>query len=367
MTKEKRIVSIILIFMIALTILPKNVKATDTADEGWTDFTNAKLEIIPYTKNISGKEIHIVYKIKATNVKLDPESYYWIYFHKKDDDISASKVRGSFQASFSLGGANESRTISLFQYILEKNDDIYVSIAQTKDKGAGRTELVVESRKIERPKLLPEIGNRVHMYFGPSATSTYYWAPHNSKLKRILNIKIGKITDSKILIDIKDNKADGLQNLLSYAKKQGTYNYTGSVNYENGIGITEGLTSKMKLEPGSYYFAYIVVDDENGTYYPVEDIALYYARNTTDLVRYPKEDFVWNLNEENKGDTDKDKVQNNLKNEEEINAIKKDDNTQAKKPIPQTGENIIYIVSIIGIVVLTIIGYRKFQKYKDLK
>ena len=320
MKKQKNILLLTIAIMLISMILPITVKGAD--DIEWTDFTNAKFEIVPKVKSIASKEVHIDYTIKANNVTLNPESYYWIYFHKKDEEVTANMVKGNFQASFGLGGENESGIITLMEYFLEKKDDIYVSITETQNKGAGKTQLVCKSKKVDRPKLLPELGNRVNIYFGPGNTTTFYWAPHNSKLKRTINIKIGKINDSQILNNIKNNKDNALKDLLNYSKNQNSYNYSGSIEYSNsGLSVTEELTSKMNLEDKAYYFAYIEVDDE-GIYYPVEDIEIYQAKGANDLIRFGDDSFAWNnIPEENKNSQNK---VNNDKTTNGTNETKKD-------------------------------------------
>ena len=372
MTKEKRIIAIITILILTMLVLSTTVNGLAEAPIEWTDFNNAKLEIIPYANNLETAET-ISYKIKISNVTLDPESYYWIYLHKKEENISADGIKFKCQTAID-DGSNEATINDAYSFakLLEKSGDLYISIVETKNGGIGKSEIVVQAKEIARPELLPKLGNRIPMYFDKISTKTYYFAPNSDSTKRTLNIKIGKVTDTQILKDIKQNKANGLQNLLAYAKKQSTYNYTGKVDYEihKTAGITEELVSKMNLEAKSYYFAYIEVDTENGVYYPVEDIALYYSGNATGLSRYPKENFVWDIKEETPPSSDK---KDDVKKEEEINAIEKDppkqenDPTQAEKPIPQTGENILYITGIITVALVAILGHKKYKEYKDLK
>lgn len=347
-------------------------------EETWTDLSNAKIEIIP-KKNGSSYS----YSVKIDNANLDVNSYYWIYFHNKSEDITIDKIVG--RAQVALHDGETENTITLFEHILEKNGDIYVSIAQQKSKGISNdNKILIESQKIERPDLFPVLGERVHIYFSRSNTSTYLFAPHNNKLARTIRIKVGKINDIEILKQIKENKPKALENLLSYAKKN-KGSYTGTIIYDiyKTSGIAESLTSKMNLENGEYYFAYIELDDENGAYYPVEDISLYYAKNTTDLIRYPKKEFVWNIKEDiNNSEQEEPKqeykeeepkqepIENTIKdttnNIEENNKQEKEDTTKAKGVLPQTGEKAIQVIVVL-MIVLAAIGYYKYRQYKDIK
>lgn len=381
MTKEKKI--IITIILLIITMIPITVKAVEE-EETWTDLSNAKLEIVPIiAKGTTLEEATMIeYAIRISNVELNPNSEYLAYFHYEDEEITKNKVLYHHQATISAGEMEGQ--ISLFKIFLQYNKDIYVSILEKKE--SGKENLSVTAQKIERPELLPKLGNRFHIFFNRNGTNTFFWAPNLNKyggsIDRTLKIKIGQVTDTTVLKSIKNNKATGLKELLDYAKKANEYQYVGTIQYQHSknSGITESLTAKMNLTDGAYYFAYIELDDEDGVYYPVEDIALYQAKGTTDLVRYPKEEFVWNIpeegnEEENKPEDENEpqekpedsKQENNQKEENNKKDETIKDTTKAEGVLPQTGEPIIYIIGIVIVSAMIGIGYLKIKKYKDIK
>lgn len=365
-------------------MIPITVKAVEE-EEIWTDLSNAKFDIIPTPqgKNTTLEEAtQIKYAIRISNVELNPNSEYLVYFHYKEEEINKNKVLYHKQATINAGEIEGN--ISLFELFLQYNKEIYISIVER--QSVDKTNLYVVAQKIERPEVLPKLGNRFHIFFERDKTNTFFWAPNVDKngndIDRTLKIKIGQVTDTTILKLIKNNKNTGLKELLEYAKKTNEYQYVGTIQYElsKTSGITESLTAEMNLTDGAYYFAYIELDDEDGEYYPVEDIALYQAKGTTDLVRYPKEEFVWNIpeegnEEENKPEDENEpqekpedsKQENNQKEENNKKDETIKDTTKAEGVLPQTGEPIIYIIGIVIVGAMIGIGYLKIKKYKDIK
>lgn len=394
MTKEKILLLLIAISMLVIAILPTTVQATEEGKEKWTDFSNAKIEIIGEPeKNVSIEEAtKINYKVKISNATLNPQGEYLVYFHYKDEEITSNKVLYHSHANIKKGATEATINPVWIAYFLQRNEDIYVSVLEKREE---KTNLVVTAKKMQRPELLPKIGNRFQIYFTSNSTQTFFWAPNvNEKngfqIARNLKIKIGQVTDVEILKTIKQSKIKGLQELLTYAKKAKDYNYTGTIKYDGKVGITESLTAKMNLTDGAYYFAYIELDDENGLYYPVEDIALYRAKGTKDLVRYSDKEFVWEIAEETKKPTDetskpednkeeqkpqpeqpkKDEPKQNQKTPVDTNKVEKqektNDPTTAKGSLPQTGETAILLIAC-AVAVLAGIGYVKYRKYQDIK
>lgn len=373
MTKEKILLVLMAICVLIIIISSTTIKATDIQEKTWTDLKDAKIEIIGEAKNIEEATAGITYKVKISNVTLNPESEYRVYFHYKDENITTNKISFNNHAYIEKGNTEATINTVWINYFLQRNEDIYVSILETRDD---TNKIIVTTMKIERPELLPKLGKRFNIFFSSRSTQTFFWAPNvNEKtgdgIPRNLEIKIGKVTDIEILKKVKENKTKGLEQLLDYAKKVEDYNYTGTINYDGGAGITESLTSKMNLEPEAYYFAYIEADTEEGVYYPVEDIALYRAKGTTDLVHYSDKEFVLEIKEEpekteqpEKNEVEEPKEDtktNTIKNEE-----KPTDQTTTKGTLPQTGEKKITFIIVLVFVVAGI-GYIKCKKYQDIK
>ena len=93
----------------------------------------------------------------------------------------------------------------------------------------------------------------------------------------------------------------------------------------------------------------MVLDDENGKYFPVEDVSLYqalvYEENNGEINKnlfdYLDKNFKWNL-----GDDD--------------TTI---DNTTATGKLPQTGASIVIYVAITLVIVAGVIFAVKYKKY----
>ncbi len=372
MTKEKALLLLIAISMLVIVILPTTANAT-RGEENWTDLTNAKVEIIGEStdkKDSIEDATLITYKVKISNVTLNQESEYLVYFHYKDEEITRDKVLFHNHALIEKGSNEAIINAVWIQYFLQRNEDIYVSVLERKKvESDTKTNLAITARKMERPEQLPKLGNRFSIYFSNSVTPFFFWAPnsdtHGNYIDRKVKIKIGQVTDTELLKSIKANKAQGYTKLLDYAKKATKYNYIGTIQYTGKTGAGSYVpTSEMNLADGAYYFAYIELDDENGLYYPVEDIALYRAKGTKDLVRYPDKEFVWEIAEETKKPIEEAPKPEKPKKEQP--AQKTEDNTTAKESLPQTGEKAILSVVVV-FAVLTGIGYVKYKKYQDIK
>lgn len=383
MIKRKFLLILLIITMLLMIVIPTTVRAVEgTQEEVWTDLSNAKIEIVPKSKNDSESienATSIKYYIKISNAELNPKSEYQVYFHYKEEEITQNKISFHSHAIIKVEETEGLINSVVIDDFLQKNEDIYVSILEEKENNKN---IIVNTRKIERPELMPKLGNRLNVYIRKSGTRTFFYAPNTDSkggnIDRTLKIKIGQVTDIELLKSIKENRAQGFIKLLSYAKEIKNYNYIGTIKYiGKTTACTDIPTSEMNLTDGAYYFAYIELDDENGVYYPVEDIALYRAEGTSDLKRYSDKDFAWVFPQEDKPSTDNNqqqeedtdiKLENTIPNtninDENSNTPK--DPTQAPGVLPKTGEKAIYLVVIVMAIVATFV-YIKYRQFRDIK
>jgi len=244
---------------------------------------------------------------------------------------------------------------------LEMNSDIYVSIYETQlNNEAGKYEgkFIINSQKVERPAQ-KKLGTRTKGSFHNDKTNTFLYEPYDFNGKRNIKLKIGVVNDISILRSIQKGEAGALSKLLAYAKKSSSI-YTGTVP----LGETGTITKNMNLVDRQYYYVYMQLDDENGKYYPVEDVCLYqgFVGPTIgkNLYDYLSNEFKWNLGEEKKEDTKNPTTE--LKNSVASNQAK-DDTVIKSKKLPQTGETIVICIAVVGAATLVVIFGIKFRKY----
>lgn len=178
------------------------------------------------------------------------------------------------------GTSNDSENTTISR-ISELNEDMYLWMIQTIwDEEANRTtKFVVEGQKLERPNYSKKI------YFSMSFTKeedieeqvfiNLYHPMYTGNRK--FDIKIGKIEDTTILNDIKEEKFYNYNKLLKYSKEDSPI-FSGNLQtdnvafsyYNDQEVLFDGSTL---LEDGEYYYIYIILDDENGKYYPFEGVA----------------------------------------------------------------------------------------------
>lgn len=291
----------------------------------WTDPSNIKFTV---TED---------FYLKVTGLKEDGKYYGFI----SNGKIAPTVPDTGWIENENLPVTNKPG-FSISKY-LEKSGDIYVWIYETQIvNNVRQNKCIIEAQKIERPAL-KKIGTRMKCYFLNEETSTHLFEAYNYENARKINVKIGKVTDKSILRAIKNGETDCLQKLLDYAKNADSI-YTGTVP----LGRSESITNKLNLVNDEYYYVYMVLDDENGKYFPVEDVSLYQAltyekdgKTSKNLFDYLNDNFKWNL-----GDDD--------------TTI---DNTTATGKLPQTGASIVIYVAITLVIVAGVIFAVKYKKY----
>lgn len=247
--------------------------------------------------------------------------------------------------------------------------DIYVWIYEEQTNLENTTKehkSIVSGIKLERLET-NKVGEKIHCYLFDTNTTTFLYEPGESERK--VNVKIGTITDNTILKAIKNGEKDGLEKLLAYGKNaKSIYSTTVSVGVAGGPAIAK----KLNLVNNQYYYAYLTVENADGTWYPVEDIGLYQANvnekyNIKNLTRYGDKNFTWELSEEptKKPDASGDKKETTNKIEKPTNKPSNNkDNTTATGKLPQTGLNTIIVISSMGIIgIIATIGAIKYRKY----
>lgn len=228
------------------------------------------------------------------------------------------------------------------------NEDIYCYIVEQLSDGKYGTPY---KTKLER---LPQhnLGKRINIYFSATDTSVFCYEDFSNK-NRKLKVKIGTITDKNILLSIKNGETNSLQKLLNYAKSAKSI-YTGTIP----IGDSNSITSSLNIKNNEYYYVYMEMDDENGKYYPIEDVSLYQALIGNEigknLYNYLDENFKWNLDD------------GGSSNKPILNNTKTPDNTLANGKIPKAGIGFGIIILIIITVGGLVFTYYKYNKLKGI-
>ena len=308
----------------------------------WTDFSKATFEWIDYTE-----KSHATPSLKINNVEFNDEYSYFVYLSNDKNAITdASSLTGlsDFEdwTSFSNGVVG----IRALENVIEKNGDIYIWIAEYQENEG---KVLLTAKEVERLEQLP-LGKRIIGYIQNIDTkdSIYVNEPFSVDTRSI-NYKIGEIADREIISKVINNENGALQELLNYAKNKQSLAQGNIKLQENEQSIIDGINLKDK----AYYFVYYEAEDENGTYYPIEDIALVQAIKYNDgwtLVNYTDDRFSFEQENNN---------QNNNQNN--------NDDTVAGGKLPQTGETISICIAVTALIILAIaVGY-VIKKNRDIK
>jgi len=367
-------------------------EVTVYAEPYFTYFKNAKYE----TELVTNVE-----NLKISNITLEKSNNYSYYFmitsDNKKPDLKLTKSGAidhdamSDKISFLSINNDENYlyTRKLAKYC-ELNKDIYLWVVQetklqdwyyntNKDFVGYSTNFVVQAQKIERAPL-PQL-NLILQSFNigywtnssNAQTDNYSYMRFNFPTEtenRKFTVKVGKVTNTDILNKIKNNNYSGITELLSYAKNNNavysqSLTTTSLAYYRSDSALFDG---RKLLEDKSYYYIYVVFDDENGKYYPIEGVTLGQAwfsssTNSWDLYAYTSGDFKW----DNLSSTYVPTTPNTVPNNPPANPNVPVDNTTSKDIIPFTGSSTIIIISIILFVGLGIVFYKKYDEYKKLK
>jgi len=261
--------------------------------------------------------------------------------------------------------------VSLEEYYYDSNSK-YVSHA---------SRFVVEGEKLTRAQL-PNlnlilksftIGEWTYSNDSANYTSINFNFPTHTE-KRKFTLKIGKVTDNKILTKIQKGDYTGITELLSYAKKnESVYSKELTTTtrgfYRNDKAIFDG--NKL-LKNKAYYYIYLQFNDENGKYAPIEGVTLGQAilsstNNNWDLWAYTADNFEWDNLTPTTPETDKkDEVkEENIDKEENTEKEEKDDTVSDVK-LPNTGKQIIISSIIVLLAISGILMYKKYNQYKGI-
>lgn len=322
------------------TVTVKSSSSTTT--DGWTDTSNTKIKIKKEDDTRYG------YSITTENITYNKESRYYIYItsgknkptYTTGDNNEITDVNHVLLITNGKAGQSNGTRISK---VLELNGDIYAWIVESKMNSQNKYEnkFILEEYKVERPAL-NDIGVRIKQYYFDDYTSLYNNNPGDVNNARKVKIKIGTVNDNAILKSLEKKEAGALNKLLTYAKSAKSV-YTDSLK----VGTTDNwkISDKMKITYEQFYYVYFELDDENGKYYPVEDVMLYQGGLTT-LDNYLNGNLKWNLNNENNS-----------------TSTPTDTTITPDKKLPQTGEKIAIIGTIgIAVVVAVVLGI-KAKKY----
>ena len=311
----------------------------ETETEYQNDSSSLKLEFNTKFKS------YTVFDVYVSNLSMNNNNYYYMYISKNKNenptifDSSWSSIvsdgKGDYYAHFSGDNARN---------ILEVTGKNYIYIIE-KSKDGNTTNVVVKANEMEYPSL-PTLGQRLDIWLYDSK-KTEISNTINFNPDRKIIYKIGKITSNDILKSFKNDSSNAaFNNLLKYAKNA-KYLKTGTITTS---GENYNLVKDLKLDNQGYYFVYMSVDNENGKYNELEDVAIYQASTISGeniLTHFAFSSI--NIDERNSSNT-----------------TNKDYTTAKSSKLPYTGEN-----TIIGISIITVLGilgwlYHKNKFYKGI-
>lgn len=310
----------------------------------------------------------------------DEQDYMYSAMICQEQDVEASDFLAALGKSFNIdyneeeqqweGNTLEAHNGVKLYDTFERTGQYYAYVARLK-KGSTHYEILDGPTEIETPEI-PALGNRIDISIAEEYTNYYIQVnAHNTmlhnKVQRTLQYYLGEITDEKLLQEIDEKGTGAYSKLLEYAKEQKNYIKTGEFQDTTTGTLDYNIIEGAEIETGKYYFLYLVLDDEDGTYIPVEDIAAYNGYKSksgiAQLVEFDYEPKGEGQEENPNTNEQTNEIEQNEQNE---NKNQLTDNTVANKPIPQTGEIAIAML-VVGVVLVALIFYIQYRKYREMK
>ena len=335
----------------------------------WTDLSNIK-----YSIDVN----EFKYKMKFENIEHKSGHNYYLFFTHNNDEVNIEKNENEkiTNAKYQLLSSNDSITIDdeielsgeIYFYIVEEQMDY----SKNGPNGLPRiSKIILEKEKLTRPEQR-SITNRIqNVYMSKEKNNggtIFFHEPFSQGRK--LTVKIGKIEDKNILKAIKNKETTGMSQFLNYAKQQTnakTYTIT-----SDGTGMTNIENIDMEIIEDNYYYAYFVMDNENGKYVDVEDVMLYYAMQSSNessgvfdgfyLASMNDESFKWYESD----DSTPTVTPTPEEDGKDDSNTKKDDTTIKTDKLPQTGVGIGLTLSILLVALFGVVMFKKVRDYKEI-
>lgn len=359
----------------------KEIANDENADDGseppsnepqWTDVSNVQFSI---EKNVIGGEFYNYFLKIDGLTRLDNHFYYAVVQNSPNLDTSSIlklKHPDEYDGIHTLQTDNNIFTRNLNSNV-EKNADIYIWLFDhvISSKYTVTTKELISAKKIERPTM-PSLGLRMQTYFFNDRT-TLFVKPFPIQPGRKISVKIGTIADVEILKAIRDEKNGSLNSLLNYSKSANSF-YENTFEWgSNDTNYTEvaGITSNLPITTYGFYYVYMSLDDEGGTYYPLEDVGLYQGLNNDisgkSLYDYysQKDKFNWDALAGGEPNTETPDPKPDPAPDPEPKPST--DNTVATTILPNTGINTIFLGIIFVIITIIIFSYIKIKELKEIK
>lgn len=312
----------------------------------WSDPTKVKLKV---EKSSTGMNYNLVISGRTEKGSEGLGIYCNAFISVGSKPTIKYKTDGSADGIV-VSETNGKATINMTPYF-EKAGKVYITLVEYQlntDSSKYESKIIetIKDYEITRPELNP-LGTRMIAYFFDDYTSIYthleepmYSLDNGAKI----NVKIGRVTDTKILKAIQNKESGALSQLLNYAKTSDKV-YEGT--FDNTQKHQETITNKFNVVDKGYYYVYMTI---GGEYYPMEEVSLYQGlvlNGKGNLFDYLSDKFSWEIGDE-----------------ADPTPTPTPDNTTTKNPLPQTGQTIGALVVTIAASVAGVIFYIKSKKYK---
>ena len=336
-------------------------------------------------ENISYKaeyDSSTTYKLTITGLEYE-EGYNYYAMICQETDVTGSDFFSLGTKAFSIEYNLDTNTwegttssahdgLTKLYGAFEKAGQYYVYIARASERGVSSGagyEIIDGPTEIETPDL-PPLGERISINTY-TVSSTNYSIKVNARntmfygrVQRTINFYVGEVTDTDLLKKLSEEGKGAYDELMTYAKQQ-VPNLKQDSFQDTKTGILDyNIVADYPIENGKYYFLYSILDNENGTYNDVEDIAIYNGVSSSEGVSLA--DFEYTASEENEtpSNTDNNGISGNTNN----NGINRNnDNTTATIRLPAAGMSTMIIIILLVTAVCTIVLFLKNRKYKDIK
>lgn len=330
-----------------------------TADDGatsWTDVTGAKITF--ERSNSDADTISNIY-LKLDGLKYNSNNSSYLYLansstmelpstceeivqDKRDEKCILLTAAGNQDGIFEL------RLSKLLKEIYNKSGDIYAWIIDV-NTTSEQMNTVLSAKKVERAKSL-NIGSRYTVTINKSSTSVS--SEDYMLLKgRKVTVKVGVVSDADVISALNNNKTDGLNKLLAFAKTNNNikeFTYTIDSEFGSAFNLENIYAAMENAGKDKLFYVYLEADTENGKYCPLEDVNAYKFNILGSLEAFYESNYDRKISDS--GDIE----------------TTSQDKTTSKDKLPKTGKNFA-IFGIMGLVaIIGAVGTIKYRKYRGI-